>query len=102
MTWHHSAACLGLAQPWHDPWHPEDATTNATLYDEARAICEQCPVWQPCLALDAEAIIAEYKAGGSLQDLANRHHCHQRRIRDVITSAGHSIRPHGAWRKGEV
>lgn len=52
--------------------------------------------------LDTEAIIAEYKAGGSLQDLANRHHCHQRRIRDVITSAGVSIRPHGAWRKGDV
>lgn len=50
MTWRDDAACRGLAQPWHDPWHPEDATTNATLYDEARAICDVCPVWQPCLA----------------------------------------------------
>lgn len=45
MTWRDDASCRGLAQPWHDPWHPEG---------------------------------------------------------DVITSAGHTIRPHGAWRKGDV
>ena len=49
MTWRDSASCLGLAHPWHDPWHPPESASNSTLYDEARSICEQCPVSRPCL-----------------------------------------------------
>lgn len=59
MTWRSSAACLGLAHEWHDPWYPEAGgdVGQSALYREARAVCGNCPVTGPCLddAMAAES-----------------------------------------------
>lgn len=56
LSWHHDAACTGMAGKDDDPWHPSYPSTRETAAAYARAyeICRTCPVIVRCLtwALD--------------------------------------------------
>lgn len=58
--WTEQAACIQqpLSGDW-DPWFP-DADQSVRSYAEARSVCNECPVKQPCL----DAAMAEERGRG--------------------------------------
>jgi WhiB family redox-sensing transcriptional regulator len=46
MSWHERAACAGA--PWPDAWFPA-VLNHRRQWDEARAVCNACPVRTECL-----------------------------------------------------
>lgn len=63
--WRHAAACRGMDG---DPWFPVGTTGPAELQaEEAKAVCNRCPVREQCLqwALDTRV---EYGVWGGLDE----------------------------------
>lgn len=61
-AWYAAAACLGVPDRLgRDPWFVEGQGAQPA---EAIAVCEQCPVRQPCAAYAIEQGITEGVWGG--------------------------------------
>ena len=81
-AWASQAACLGLAGPDRDPWHPPldvPPSVRRALAAEAIAVCVTCPVQVACgrygiELLADESVIAVYGGmePGMLRDIARR------------------------------
>jgi WhiB family redox-sensing transcriptional regulator len=49
-NWQTEAECRDMSTAYHDPWFPEG--TAKSIYDDARAVCNRCPVTELCLAAE--------------------------------------------------